>query len=236
MTVQPAYCRPTAFRQFTESLHEQSLDEPVVGDSFRWLFEAAWAIACHELPASDFTAGETVVENLAEAVRRRIRSEGFDARLAHLHDLLFEVIGLKGNDEDYYNPVNSYLPTVLQQRCGIPITLALVYGRVACELDIDVYGINSPGHFLVEVVAPGENAMFVDPYCGGGIVTEAEALVKVAQCTGKSEIAVPSCLVRATPRQWLSRMLVNLQGAFAAAGRERDVYAMQEFQDYLGGL
>ena len=34
-------------------------------------------------------------------------------------------------------------------------------------------------------------------------------------------------------RQWLSRMLNNLQAVFAHAGRERDLYAMQELQELL---
>ncbi|MEQ8208314.1 MAG: transglutaminase-like domain-containing protein [Lacipirellulaceae bacterium] len=230
----PAYCRPEAYAHFEKVLEGRELDEPAVADKLQWLFEAAWALARHDMPQADFAAGETAVENLAEAVRKRIRSTGFEARIAHLHDLLFEVIGLSGNTDDYYNPSNSYLPAVLQSRQGIPITLALVYGRVAAELELEVYGVNAPGHFLVEVVSPDEGSMYVDPFYGGGIVTSAEALARIAQATGRSEVAVPGCLVRASARQWLSRMLFNLQAVFAATGRERDVYAMQELQDCLG--
>lgn len=232
----PAYCRPEAYAHFEKVLENRAMDEPAVADSFQWLFEAAWALAKHDMPQADFAAGETVVENLAEAVRKRIQSNVFDARIAHLHDLLFEVIGLEGNTDDYYNPANSYLPAVLQSRRGIPITLALVYARVAKELDLEVYGVNAPGHFMVEVVSPEGASMYVDPFYGGGVVTAEEALARVAQATGRSASAVPGCLQRATPRQWLSRMLFNLQAVFAATGRERDVYAMQELQDCLGRL
>ena len=40
-------------------------------------------------------------------------------------------------------------------------------------------------------------------------------------------------LAPATHRQWLSRMLNNLQAVFAHTGRERDLYAMQELQSLL---
>jgi hypothetical protein len=39
--------------------------------------------------------------------------------------------------------------------------------------------------------------------------------------------------IPATHRQWLSRMLNNLQAVFAHTGRERDLYAMQELQGLL---
>ena len=45
--------------------------------------------------------------------------------------------------------------------------------------------------------------------------------------------ASASVLQRATPRQWLARMLHNLQAALAAAGCERDLFAMQELEQLL---
>ena len=43
---------------------------------------------------------------------------------------LFEELGLKGNDEDYYNPDNSYLNRVIERKLGIPITLSVIYIEV----------------------------------------------------------------------------------------------------------
>ena len=223
----PAYCRPAAYRSFGDQLRQ--LESP-------WaLFRAAWAIARHERPDADQAAGEAAVANLAEAVRRRVRSDSQEALLAHLHDVMFDVIGFRGNTEDYYSPANSYLPDVLRTRRGLPITLTLVYRQVAGGLGLKVHGINAPGHFLAEVeLTKGQSsAMYVDPFFGGGLLTEAEVFERIGNATGQAIDPLPEHLSRASPRQWLARMLHNLQAVFATAGRERDVYAMQELEGLL---
>jgi regulator of sirC expression with transglutaminase-like and TPR domain len=225
---QPAYCRPAAYRAFAESL-------PSI-EAAGGLFRAAWAIAQHERPEANLAAGETVVANLAEAVRRRVRSSSQEALLAHLHDVMFDVIGFRGNREDYYDVANSYLPEVLKTRRGLPITLTLVYRSVAAGVGLDVHGVNAPGHFLaeVELVEAGRRrSVYVDPFNGGSLLHEGEALQRIAEATGHEVTPSPELLRRATGRQWLGRILRNLQAALAAAGRERDMFAMQELEQLL---
>jgi regulator of sirC expression with transglutaminase-like and TPR domain len=226
----PAYCRPEAFDAFIAAL-------PTAGTP-AGLFRAAWAVAQHERPQADLAAGEVVIENLIAAIRRRIRSTSEEAKLAHLHDVMFDVLGFRGNVDDYYNPANSYLPEVLRSRRGLPITLTLVYRRVAAGLDITVHGINAPGHFLAEIESssPHETKRtrtFVDPFFGGGLLDEREAYQRIAQATGQELKPSAKHLERAAADQWLGRMLNNLQAVFAASGRERDLYAMQEMQSLL---
>lgn len=224
----PAYCRPAAYALFAEQLH--------AAETAAGLFRAAFAISLHQRPEANLAEAETVVENLSDAVRKRARSGSPDALLAHLHDVLFDVFGLRGNVKDYYNPANSYLPDVLHTRQGIPISLTLIYKRVAEPLGLVVYGVNAPGHFLAEVVLPGHNGakpMYVDPFYGGGVLDESEVGDRIAQATGRPAPRGPEALARATPRMWLARMLNNLQASLAALGQERDLCAMQELQDLL---
>jgi regulator of sirC expression with transglutaminase-like and TPR domain len=221
-----AYCRPLAYRAFGASL-------PAI-DTAEGLFRAAWAIAQHDLPEATLAAGEATIDSMAAAIRDGARSGTADALLAHLHDVMFDVAGFGGNREDYYNPMNSYLPEVLRTRRGLPITLVLVYRRVAAEVGLVVHGVNAPGHFLAEVeVGPGRRPMYVDPFYGGGALDRADVLARIADATGQEVQPTPSLLARATPRQWLARMLHNLQAALAAAGRDRDVFAMQELEQLL---
>ncbi|HYO25125.1 MAG TPA: transglutaminase-like domain-containing protein [Lacipirellulaceae bacterium] len=225
----PAYCRPAAFRAFAESLPQ--------ADTPAGLFRAAWAIAQHEQPEANLAAGETVIANLAEAVRRRVRSRSQEALMAHMHDVLFDVIGFRGNGDDYYSPSNSLLPDVLRTRRGLPITLTLVYRCVAAGVGLTVHGINSPGHFLAEVEweeTTGRRSAYVDPFYGGDLLHEGEVLARIAEATGHEVTLTPELLQRATPRQWLARILHNLQASLAAGGRERDMIAMQELESLLG--
>jgi regulator of sirC expression with transglutaminase-like and TPR domain len=144
---------------------------------------------------------------------------------------LFDVFGLHGNTEDYYNPANSYMGDVLRTHRGLPISLVLVYKCVAEPLGLTVYGINSPGHFLAEVENSGRGVggpLYVDPFFGGGLLTTEEVFARLSQATGQELLPSPALLARATHRQWLARMLTNLQAAFTAAGQDRNALAMQE--------
>lgn len=229
----PAYCHPAAYAAFAREM-------PGV-DTTRGLLRAAFAIAQHEHPDANVDNAEATIGQLADTVNARVRSPNPQARLAHLHDVLFDVVGFGGNIEDYYNPANSYLPDVLAIHRGLPITLVLIYKCVAEEVGLVVRGINSPGHFLAAVHCPelgqastaGERWMYVDPFYGGGLLTQDDVFRRIAEATGRDEPPSPAWLSPATHRQWLARMLNNLQAVFAHTGRERDLYAMQELQDLL---
>lgn len=230
----PVYCQPDAFNTFREQLPEL--------ESSQGLFRAACAIALHEHPMMDIARAEAIVDELGRAVSSRVRSPNKEARLAHLHDVLFDVVGFVGNVEDYYNTANSYVPEVLATKRGLPITLVLIYKCVAERIGLTVHGINSPGHFLAAVecgeyggTIPGgrRRLMFIDPFYGGGLLDEEGIHRRIAETTGIQERPNPLWLEQATHRQWLGRILNNLQAVFAHGGRERDLLAMQELQELL---
>jgi regulator of sirC expression with transglutaminase-like and TPR domain len=233
----PAYCHSAAYAAF---VHEM----PHI-DSTPGLFRAAFAIARHEHPSADVGQAEAVVLELTETVRRRVHSTSVEARLAHLHDVMFDVVGFTGNVDDYYNPANSYLPEVLRTHRGLPITLTLIYKCIAEGVGLTVRGINSPGHFLAAVKSTdvpstqkaekGSTWMYVDPFYGGELLDGADVCRRIAETTGLVADNPAHWLAPATNRQWLSRMLNNLQAVFAHTGRERDLYAMQELQELLSG-
>jgi len=229
----PAYCRARAHAAFAEQM-------PYI-ETTAGLFRAAFAISQHERPSADVARAEAVIESLAETVRRRVHTTSTQARLAHLHDVLFDVIGFRGNVDDYYDPANSYLPEVLRTRRGLPISLVLVYKCVAEGVGLRVHGINAPGHFLAAVETSDEVAVgrltrhwtFVDPFYGGALLDEQDIHRRITETTGRDSAPMPNWRAPATGRQWLARMLSNLQAAFASAGRERDLLAMQELQALL---
>ena len=222
----PAYCRQSAFEAFCREL--PAIDTP------RGLLRAAAAIGLHAEPEASVDHVEDVVCRLASSVRRRVRTTSQQAVLAHLHDVLFDLVGFRGAEaNDYYDPANSYLHRVLETRRGIPITLALVYRSVAAELDLRVDGVNSPGHFLAAVTcreATGVTRQYVDPFYGGSQLSSAEAVARIEEVTAVPLDPVTNPLAIASPTDWLTRMLMNLQAIFARTQRERDLLAMQELQ------
>lgn len=221
----PAYCRPTAYEAFACEVANLA--------GTRALVRAACAISAHEFPQFQAIHTLQALDTIVTTVRRRTRSTLDQAVLAHLHDVLFDVLGFRGNTTDYYAPTNSYLPHVVATREGIPITLALVYKYIADQLGLVAYGVNAPGHFLVAVElneGTSPQVMLLDPFYGGKLLTPDESLRRMEEAIGKPVIPTPDLFAPVSHRAWLLRMLRNLQAIFAQTGREKDLYAMQEMQ------
>ena len=66
-----------------------------------------------------------------------------------LNNVIFREFGLSGNTTDYHAPSNSFIHRVLESKKGNPISLACVYILLAEKLDIPIYGVNLPKHFVL---------------------------------------------------------------------------------------
>ncbi|OYD43790.1 hypothetical protein CHT99_02130 [Sphingobacterium cellulitidis] len=80
-----------------------------------------------------------------------------------LNNILFREFGLSGNTSNYHDPQNSFIHKVLETKKGNPISLACIYALVAQKLDIPIYGVNLPKHFVLAYV-DGENHDKVEFY------------------------------------------------------------------------
>ncbi len=221
MKPQPVICRPEAFYLFADQLNH--LDETDA------LVRAAVAVSMHPLDKVDLDGLFDTLRGYAEVVRSRVRTKRVEAVLAHLHQVLFEDAGFRGDQRDYYNPQNSYLPEVLRRRTGIPITLTLVYKAVAERVGLRVEGINAPGHFLARI-HDQTGPILVDPFFRGQMLTPEEALERLAQISGRSIPADTRLLRTANHVQWLARMIANLQAIFSATNQAQNLAAMNELQ------
>jgi regulator of sirC expression with transglutaminase-like and TPR domain len=166
------------------------------------------------------------LDQMGEAALRRINSDpGHEAPLAArvdaLNKFLFTELGFFGNRDQYEDPRNSCLNEVLDRRTGIPITLSLVYIEVARRAGVRTEGINFPGHFLVRALQdlhtddPGEG-LIVDAFHGGAILNEHDCRALLHRLLGEDAAWAPELLARATRRQILVRMLLNLKRLYVS--------------------
>jgi regulator of sirC expression with transglutaminase-like and TPR domain len=162
---------------------------------------AALLLAGHAHPELRVEDGLAELDALAQG----IPSGDLDA----LRHKLFDEAGFRGNSEDYYDPENSYLDTVLQRRCGIPITLSVVVLEVGRRAGVALTGVGMPGHFLVGTVA--EPPRYVDAFAGGAVLDAAACAARFHQLSGGRTLE-PSALAPVGPRAILARMLANLTG------------------------
>lgn len=141
-----------------------------------------------------------------------------------LSAFLFRRKGLAGNRDDYYNPLNSNLLHVLDQRAGIPLTLACIYMLVGSRLDLDICGCNIPGHFMAFVQHRGERFL-VDCFNGGRFMREEQIMVSVGDL---SKIRLDLDDLKVDSSVIIERVLRNLANAYERAGCRFEHALMRE--------
>jgi len=160
------------------------------------------------------------LDQMGEAAAHRLAEDpGHDSPLAvridAINRYLFGEVGFAGNREHFDDPRNSCLNEVLDRKTGIPITMALVYIEIARRAGVRAEGINFPGHFLVRCLQDlhtddPNDGLIVDPFHGGAILDEAECRQLLEPHLSEAAFD-PSLLARATRRQVIVRMLLNLK-------------------------
>ncbi len=175
---------------------------------------AALELASIEFPGLDLGAAAFRLDNLAEQVESQLtlNASGLDF-IKVCNELLFDVLQFRGNEEEYYDPRNSCLNSVLMRRLGIPISLSVVYMEIARRLGRPVYGVGLPGHFIV-AYEDTEARYWVDPFNGGRILSFADCAAVAKQTSGVDLRANPAVLAPVSKRQILVRMLSNLKAIY----------------------
>ncbi len=223
---QPLKCRPEAWQALREQLDQ--LDSPHA------LLRGAVAISTHELQQASSTVVEEQFNDWANELLETLQSREPRALMAHGHELMFDELGFTGNSEDYDNPINSYIPVVMETKRGLPITLCLIYRELMTRLGLVVHGIGAPGHFLAGVELPEhEGLTYVDCFHGGGVLSLDEAIDMVQQVVEQPLPRTADSLPVVTPAEWLARLLRNLERAYERAERTDDAEAMREMRSLL---
>jgi regulator of sirC expression with transglutaminase-like and TPR domain len=184
------------------------------------LIEAAAAIAQDEYPDLDTQSVLAEVDAMADKLRRRIPADAVPVqRLRWLNRYFFQELGFAGNVNNYYDPRNSYLHTVLSTRRGIPITLAVLYIELATQIGLTARGVSFPGHFLIKLrmhTGKQHGEVVIDPFTGHSLSREEldELLEPYKRRSGlvdEFEVPLGLYLQAAPPRDIVARMLRNLK-------------------------
>lgn len=202
------------------------------------LLEAAAAIAQHAQPTLDTQAVLAEVDQLGDALRRRIPADaGALQRLQLLNRYFFHELGFSGNLNHYEDPANSDLSQVLARRRGIPISLAVLYMELATHAGLSADGVSFPGHFLVKLHLP-QGEVVMDPFSGRSLSRdELEERLQPWRSrmalSADDEPPLGLFLQAATPRDILARMLRNLKAIHQGA---RDLPQLLSVQERLVAL
>jgi regulator of sirC expression with transglutaminase-like and TPR domain len=172
-------------------------------------------------PSLDVSASLSQIDAMGQEVAQMLKkTANISPRptqiIEKINDYLFNVQKFKPNTEDYYNPGNSYLNVVVERKRGIPITLCILYMKIASAVNLKMYPVNFPGHFLVKHILEDNSAeIIVDPFNSGRIMDDYSLKMLIDQAYPQQNIPLTHALVeRATTAQVVIRMLNNLKGSY----------------------
>lgn len=191
-----------------------------------------WQLAEVESPGADPAAGMAYLDQLGKDVEKNLprRSISPTDSISAMRQVLARREGFRGNLDDYFHPSNSYLHRVLETKLGIPLALALIYIFAAQRAGLEVYGLNTPGHYLA-----GIGGVAFDPFHGAVVLSADDLAAKFG--TERSCWANPM-FMRATPKDTAERMLINLLNSYSRRGDEarhaRTVAYLQMIEESLG--
>jgi regulator of sirC expression with transglutaminase-like and TPR domain len=170
------------------------------------LDEVAFTVAAHAYPDLDVAAELDRLDAFAASCF----APTLDALVRHL----FVDLGFHGNEDDYYDPRNSYLNDVVERRTGIPLTLSVLTIEIGRRLGVPLAGVSMPGHFLLRDRV--DDSLFVDPFVRGAYLDEAGCRRAFRALHGPDVAFDPAFLDPVGPHTIVARLLANLRAIFTA--------------------
>jgi len=145
-----------------------------------------------------------------------------------LRNYLFTSNRFSGNREGYNDPRNSDLAWCIAEGKSNPLGLCLIFILTGKRLDVDVEGVNFPGHFMCRIFEDGY-PLIVDCFEKGRPHLQSTLLESPDLTRSQRAILRQS----ADPGTILVRLLNNLHKALEQAEREEDAGLVGELQATL---
>ncbi len=194
---------------------------------------AALMVGEWEYEGLDVSHYVALLDGFAEQVTKTLESQEktHHGEIRALNKVLFDKLGFRGNEDDYYDPRNSFLNEVIDRRVGIPISLCVIYIEVARRLDLDVVGVAFPGHFLVRHDDGKGDSLIIDPFHMGLTLDTEDLQARLESASGSDIQFTPELLMPASKKQILMRMLVNLSSIYRRDGDvHRSIHVLERLR------
>lgn len=145
-----------------------------------------------------------------------------------LRKFLFDGTRLTGNQEAYYDPRNSDLAWGIAEGRSNPLGLCLIFMLVGRRLNIEVEGVNFPGHFMCRIFEDGY-PLIIDCFDQGRLHLQSTLLESPELSRAQRTLLRQS----ADPGTILLRLLNNLGQSLEQAARDEDAKLVKELQATL---
>jgi regulator of sirC expression with transglutaminase-like and TPR domain len=150
-----------------------------------------------------------------------------------LNHIFFQVHLFEGNRIDPHASGNSLINTVLETRKGNPLSLGMLYIILARKLNLPVFGVNLPQHFILaytteagsELPEAEDVLFYIDPFNKGTVFTRREIELFLRQLKVKAD---RSYFSPCTNIDLIKRLIQNLIFAFQQQGNTEKTEEMKD--------
>lgn len=114
------------------------------------LLKGATLLAQYQYPDLDESKVEARINQLKQDVWLEFNEHltAFE-QVKVINHILFDVHKFQGNKKNFHAPQNNYLNVVLESHNGNPLLLAVIYLIIAKMMELPIYGVNLPNHFVL---------------------------------------------------------------------------------------
>ncbi|MEN9864159.1 MAG: hypothetical protein RLZZ601_1923 [Pseudomonadota bacterium] len=197
------------------------------------LTEATIAVAQHAYPDLDVQGVLDQIDQWGNKLKQRITPDTPPIqRLQLLKHFFYNELGFGPNPNDFYAPENSYLHQIIENRRGIPISLAILMMELGQQIGLNIRGVSFPNHFMMRIsLQQGE--IIMDPLNGESLSKNQlqEMLDPYLDAKGyRGELSLPlNIFLRASSsREILSRFMRNLKMIYSEDERWERLLGIQE--------
>jgi len=188
--------------------------------------QGTWLLARTQYPDINVEGYEALLDSFAGDLRERL-DFGREPKqiLSAINHYFFQELGFSGNEQNYYDPDNSYLNRVLDRRTGNPISLCLVYLLIARRLRLPVAGVGLPGHFICRYQSSAAE-IYVDVFQRGACLTKADCVQYLLR--GNYSVR-EQYLTPVSPRRLLLRICSNLYQIYRQVESPEEATRVQRY-------
>ena len=153
-----------------------------------------------------------------------------------INHVFYNQFGFSGNTKNHHDPQNSYLNQVLESKKGNQISLAIIYATLAQKLDIPVYGVNLPQHFILGYIdesnAEKEYGVlfYINAFNKGAIFGKHDVDQFLRQLNLEPQ---PGFYAPCSNAEIVRRIIRNLISAYENLGAAEKVAELKQMQEIL---
>lgn len=201
------------------------------------LMEPYFILAKHRFPNADWSSIGFQIMMMIEQAEHEINTELTPLeQVKILNHIIYDVNNFKGSNIAINNPDYYFVNTLVETRIGNPLSLGMLYCIVAERLNIPIYGIDLPNHFILAFCRKTEKhplledvLFYINPYNNGIVLTRKDIRNYLNQLNIDSELRY----FEPTKNALIMKKLFNtLIQTYSMSGKNSEANELREIMNY----